>query len=43
MGGNLNWQVLARLSVGVVYNTTSVDNATNDKTETVFARASIRF
>jgi len=43
MGGNLNWQVLGRLSVGAVYNTTSVDNATNDKTETVFARASVSF
>lgn len=43
MGGNLNWQVLRRLSVGAVYNTTSANNATNDKTETVFARASVSF
>lgn len=43
MGGNLNWQVLGRLSVGAVYNTTSANNATNDKTETVFARASVSF
>ncbi len=40
-GGTISWQPFSRLNLHGGYNATLIDNATNDKNESVFARASI--